>query len=93
MNFDVSALPVHFLRPQALWLLCALPLLWWWLRRIKPPVDNWIERIDPHLRPHVLEGDGRAGRTVIWPWLLAWLLAIIALSGPAWRQLPQRQGC
>ena len=88
MSFDVAALPIHFLRPQALWLLCALPLIWWWFRRARQSTSDWVERIDPHLRPHVLEGGSRATRAAIWPWLLAWALAITALAGPGWQQVP-----
>ena len=89
MTFGDWALPVHFLRPHALWLLFLLPLLAWWSGRRRRPAEAWMERIDPHLRPHVLEGSGKARRVARWPWLLAWTLAIVALAGPAWRQLPQ----
>ena len=89
MTFGDWTLPLHFLRPHALWLLCLLPLLAWWSGRRRRPAEAWMERIDPHLRPHVLEGGGKARRVARWPWLLAWSLAIVALAGPAWRQLPQ----
>ena len=82
-------LPLHFIRPMALWLLCALPLAAWWLQRRRSRVDAWDAHVDAHLRPHVLEGGGSAGRPVRWPLWLAAALAILALAGPAWRQVEQ----
>lgn len=78
----------HFLRP--LWLL-ALPLAlfapWAWRRR-QQRHDAWRAVCDPHLLEH-LRGSAtvRAGAGA---WLaLAWLLAVLALAGPAWREQPQ----
>ena len=77
MNFE--ALPLHFVRPEWLWLLLALPLAWLCMRRRNARVDVWKGRIDPHLRPHVLEGGGRGDhRETRWPWLLALALAVLA---------------
>ena len=87
---SLDALSLHFVRPEWLWLLLALPLAWLWMRRRNARVDVWKGRIDPHLRPHVLEGGGRGDhRETRWPWLLALALAVLALAGPAWRQQPQ----
>ena len=85
-----ETLPLHLLRPHALWLLCALPLAWAWLRRRRRPDDVWQASIDPHLRPHVLETPSpRVRGAARWPLWLAWGLAVLALSGPAWRRSPQ----
>ena len=85
-----ETLPLHLLRPHALWLLCALPLAWAWLRRRRRPDDVWQASIDPHLRPHVLETPSpRVRGAARWPMWLAWGLAVLALSGPAWRRSPQ----
>ena len=85
-----ETLPLHLLRPHALWLLCALPLAWAWLRRRRRPDDAWQASIDPHLRPHVLETPSpRVRGAARWPLWLAWGLAVLALSGPAWRRSPQ----
>ena len=89
MSLEALGLPLHFLRPQWLWLLPMLPLAWAWLRRRRRRIDLWEGRIDPHLRAHVLEGGGQARAEARWPWLLALLLGVLALAGPAWRQLPQ----
>lgn len=75
---------LHFLRPDWLWALVALPLIaWFWRRRGDDRV--WRQAIDAPLRPHVLE-TGRAGAGLRrLPWLLAWTLAVLALAGPAWQ--------
>ncbi|MGY0505090.1 VWA domain-containing protein [Luteimonas sp. e5] len=81
----------HFMRPDALWLLLALPLLpawWWWRRRARG--DVWDGVIDAHLRPHVLVGAGAQQRAGMpWALLLGLALAVLALAGPSWRQTPQ----
>ncbi len=81
---------VHFLRPQWLWLLLALPpLAWGWLARRRTK-DAWRAHIDAHLLPHLLER-GRARRALLMPlaWALAIVLAVVALAGPAWRHAEQ----
>lgn len=84
---------LHFIRP--LWLLLlplALLLPWWW-RRSRRPAGDWARVCDPHLLDwlSVEQGGDRAGAARRFgPWLagLAVLLAIVALAGPSWRQLP-----
>ncbi|MCW8194139.1 VWA domain-containing protein [Proteobacteria bacterium 005FR1] len=80
----------HFLRPW--WLLAIVPavalglLLW----RQKRSRSQWQNLIQPELLRHLLEGSlGRASR---WPFaglITGWVIASIALAGPAWQQLPQ----
>ncbi|GAB3104961.1 VWA domain-containing protein [Lysobacter terrae] len=85
---DLSAL--HFLRPW--WLLAALvlPLLAWWWRRRRRLSSVWREAVDPHLLPHLLEKrDDRRSRFGLWLAALAYLLAVLALAGPSWRQSAQ----
>lgn len=88
MAFDPSAL--HLLRPHWLWALLALPLLatLWRARRRRASV--WRGAVDAHLLPHLLveRGDTR----MRWAWgvaTLAYVLAVLALAGPSWRQTPQ----
>lgn len=81
---------LHFLRPE--WLL-ALPV---WLAlvfraRRAARRDVALERIcDPALVPYVVDG-GTPGRSrAVYPALaLAGIIAVLALAGPAWRELPQ----
>ncbi|WP_148100557.1 hypothetical protein, partial [Stenotrophomonas sp. 278] len=50
----MAALPLHFLRPDLLWALLALPLialLWRWRRR---RASVWLHAVDAHLLPHLL---------------------------------------
>jgi Ca-activated chloride channel family protein len=76
---------LHFLRP--LWLL-ALPLLpllgWWWMHR-RQRETAWRRHVDAHLLPHLLEGGGHRARSTGVAAMLASVLAILALAGPAWR--------
>lgn len=81
---------LHFLRPEWLWLLLALPPLAWWLRRDAARTGPWPREVDAHLLPHLLapvrglRGGGRA-------WLVSPLLAlaIVALAGPSWSRVQQ----
>ncbi|MFT3897928.1 MAG: VWA domain-containing protein [Thermomonas sp.] len=87
MNALLPAL--QFLRPWWLLALFALPMLVWAWRSRQRKRSGWREAVDPHLLPHLLEGEG--GREARAPWLaLAVLaLAILALAGPSWRQREQ----
>ena len=79
------------LRP---WWLLALPLLAWVTWRVwRAPLRGgaWARWVAPSLHAHVLSTleDGRgAGRFAALVGL-AGLLAVLALSGPAWERLPQ----
>ena len=75
---------LHFQRPWWLWALLALPLLWLlWRRRRR---QGWRDAVDAHLLPHLIEpGHGRA-RLRLAGVSLAWMLAVLALAGPGWRQ-------
>ena len=75
---------LHFQRPLWLWALLALPLLWLLWRRRRH--QGWRDAVDAHLLPHLLEpGHGRA-RLGLAGVSLAWMLAVLALAGPGWRQ-------
>jgi Ca-activated chloride channel family protein len=80
----------HFLRPE--WLLALVPavlvaVLAW--RRIGTGANAWGRLVDAHLLRHLALGAERGTRK--WPvaaLLLGWVLASLAMAGPAWRQLP-----
>ncbi|MEG3193411.1 VWA domain-containing protein [Lysobacter sp. D1-1-M9] len=81
---------LHLLRPHWLWALLALPLLagLWQLRRRRASV--WRQAVDPHLLPHLIDGRIEARRnTALWLGVLGYLLAVLALAGPSWRQIEQ----
>ncbi|WP_206861753.1 VWA domain-containing protein [Lysobacter changpingensis] len=87
---DLSLAALHLLRPQWLWALLALPLLLglWRVRRRRTSV--WRENVDAHLLPHLLvERGGARVRWGAWVAGLAYVLAVLALAGPSWRQSPQ----
>lgn len=81
-------LPLHFLRP------------WWWLALLPLPVVLWalarsgggramLSRIaDAALLPHLVHDGGARRRLALGLAALAWVLAVAALSGPAWQKLP-----
>ncbi len=80
----------HFIRPW--WLLALLPLalLWIFSNKIQRKAHNWTKVCDPHLLPHLLIH--QAGTRGLAMWILmaiGWLIAVIALAGPAWDRLPQ----
>lgn len=87
MNMAWNAL--HLVRPQALWLLLALPViaaLWYWRRRRG---SAWHSAVDAHLLRHLLVAGGQRAWGGLLALLLGWTLAVLALSGPSWRQVAQ----
>ena len=80
---------LHWLRPYWLWALLALPLLWmgWNARRKRESV--WRGVVDPHLLPHLLERGAASARSFGGWTMIGYALAVLALAGPAWRQVEQ----
>lgn len=81
---------LHFLRPW--WLVLAPVGAWliWQLLRGRADGGGWRAVVDAGLRPHVLAEPEvlRDSRLALPAALLAWLLAVVALAGPAWERLP-----
>lgn len=87
MSMDWTAL--HFLRPHWLWALTALPVLMWAWRVQRQRRSAWRGHVDAHLLPHLLVQGSvrvRAGLAVA---SIAYVLAVLALAGPSWRQVDQ----
>jgi Ca-activated chloride channel homolog len=81
----------HLLRPWWLLALVALPLLWRALAQRGSDAGAWRGAVDAHLLQHLLvkSDDGLPDR---WPRRLVaagWIVASVALAGPAWERLPQ----
>lgn len=81
----------HFLRPLWLLLLAPTPILLWLLKQRAQRTSAWQQVIDPSLHSVMLEQDnGIKKKSVLWPyWAIAWLIAVIALAGPASVKIPQ----
>lgn len=80
----------HFLRPEWLAVIPAWLALVLWFRRSLRNDSSWLRICDPLLMPFVVEG-GAARRTGLFQALAAagGVLALVALAGPVWRELPQ----
>ncbi len=89
MDFDTLA-QFHFLRPEFLLGLIALPLLWYAFSKKGQLNNDWSKAIDPallhHLTPTTLRKERGQHSSLI---LLALALSFVALSGPTWEEKPQ----
>ena len=80
----------HFLRPEWLWGFLPLVGLLVFLATHRATAQLWESVCDAHLLPHVLVGaTGVKSRSPIIFVGLGWTLALLALAGPVWSQLPQ----
>lgn len=82
-------LPFHFIRPA--WLLALVPaaLLWWLLRRRDDAKQRWRGIVAPHLLTHLLGGEEKQSRLGPLECIaLGWVLAVVAIAGPTWKQEP-----
>ncbi len=80
----------HFVRPLWLWVFLVLIALLWIQSRHVRNSRSWQAVCDPQLLPHILAGT--PGRERRWPLVVTGfvgVLAILALAGPAWKQLEQ----
>ena len=87
MNASLQSL--HLLRPEWLWALLALPALWaLWRLRLRRS-DAWQGVVDPHLLPYLIQPGGSNVRRAAWLGALGYVIAVLALAGPSWRQVEQ----
>jgi Ca-activated chloride channel family protein len=80
---------IHFLRPQYLWLLLPLLLLVCGLVFQQTQSAKWQQICDAHLLKFLLLK--QPGRAAYWPLVclaLAYILASLAMAGPAYKRLP-----
>ena len=80
---------LHFLRPEWLWALLALPLIIAVALYRQRRSDVWRQAVDAHLLPHLLAAGARRRARLPWALLLGWTLASLAMAGPSWRQQAQ----
>ncbi|MGB0414991.1 MAG: VWA domain-containing protein [Coraliomargarita sp.] len=79
----------HFIRP--LWLLAFLPALFIWigLWRKASSLGNLAEVVDAHLLEHLLvDAESTRGFRPVHLLGILWVLAVLALAGPSWKQEP-----
>ena len=62
--------------------------LWWFWRRQSDPLRGWRNQIAAHLLPALIARHGSGGPNAAWPLLVAWILSIVAISGPTWKLEP-----
>ena len=83
------AMNFHFLRPWYLTGLAPVVLVLWLLRNRQDARRPWRGIVSDPLLQHLLVLESPRGKVRPWHLLaLVWLLTVMALSGPAWRQGP-----
>ena len=88
MSFLTTLEQFHFLRP--LWLFGLIPVAFvgWKLWNLGMQSGQWQKLIPNHLLEHLLEGEEQShSRLPAVLITIAGMIAVIALAGPAWRQL------
>ncbi|HEY7886303.1 MAG TPA: VWA domain-containing protein [Cellvibrionaceae bacterium] len=79
----------HFIRPWVLLALVPLLLAVWLIKRHVNQRTGWRDLIAPHLLAHLLDGDNKKASQSLLIWLaIGWLIATLALAGPAWEERP-----
>ncbi|WP_100655672.1 vWA domain-containing protein [Alteromonas flava] len=82
----------HFIRPQWLWALLPLAVIYIALVTLYRQLSGWQQVLPTHLQAVILSDAGgtrKSRRPPFWLLALAWLLAVIMLAGPTWERLPQ----
>lgn len=80
----------HFIRPE--WLLALIPLLVLLVSvmYLHKQQSGWQSVLASHLYKHIITSkSGKNSRPPMYLLGLGWLIAVVALAGPTWEQLPQ----
>lgn len=79
---------IHWIRPQAFWLLLLIIPIFWLGRRSRSSKGQWTTIVDAHLLPYLLV-KSEVGTKEWWPFLsiLGWIFFVFALAGPSWEQV------
>ena len=75
----------HFIRPIWLLLVPVVVWVWWLIRKSNDPFRNLRKVVSPELLDAMIVGQDENNRWRGAGLLVAWLLATIAVAGPAWR--------
>ena len=80
----------HFLRPAWLLLLPLLLVMLWHGFKRRHSSRSWQSVVDARLLPHLLTGNNQVRNHGYWLLTaIAGVIAIVALAGPTWDQLPR----
>lgn len=79
----------HFIEPRWLWLLLLIPAIGWLVGRRSGEERVLARLADPALLPYLLDGKPSASRAPVAAFVVAALLAVLALAGPAWDRQSQ----
>ncbi|EGM69508.1 TPR domain protein in aerotolerance operon [Shewanella sp. HN-41] len=74
---------MHFIRPEWLLALVPLALVLWLLARQHQSHSAWNRYIAPHLAKVLVTQGGKKSRRPLHLLTLSWLIATLALAGPA----------
>ena len=88
-QFALFTTQFHWLRPY--WLLGFIPLvaLAILLFKLKRNAHQWQHMIAPELLPFLLDSKTVAPKkSLLWPLVVAWIIAVIAMAGPSWIKRP-----
>jgi len=80
----------HFIRPGLLWLLVPVIGLSWLIFHRQDELQVWRRVISPGLLDHLLIRDGTETSRLrpVYVLLAAWIIGVIAISGPTWQKEP-----
>jgi Ca-activated chloride channel homolog len=79
----------HFLQPEWLLGLLALPLCLWLGLRRDASQRELSKLADEELLPYLVTGQDRRARTPAWLFSFGWLLCTLALAGPTWSRIAE----
>ena len=85
---NASDFVLHFLRPWWWLALAPLPLALWMLAHGRGGRAALARLADAALLPHLVHDAGARMRAALFLFALAWLLAVVAMTGPAWQKQP-----
>lgn len=78
----------HFIRPGWLLLTPVAIALWWFWRRSCEPLRAWRKQVDAELLKAMTVEEAQHRDYFAYGVPAAWLLAVLAIAGPTWRQEP-----
>ena len=81
-------MPLHFIRPDWLWLLVPAILYLVWVLYSFKQYNPWKKVCDPHLLPALVQSSPyHSQRLFYFALFLFYVISIFALAGPAWKKI------